>query len=522
MHALDITEYKRIEVQSSLDATKTQLERNKLGQFATPTALATDMLSYAQSLVARQVPLRFLDPAIGTGSFLSALLRTFPHSKIAEIVGYEIDPHYAYKAIELWDQNRLKLHIADFTRSSPPTTDDQKANLLICNPPYVRHHYLATYEKQRLQKITEQITGIKLSELCGLYCHFLCIAHAWMAEDAIAGWLIPAEFMDVNYGQQVKKYLLQHVTLLRVHRFDPKNAQFDDAIVSSAVIWFRKTAPQANHSVEFTYGGSLLQPKISRIIPLCELSYTAKWTQFNLIHSASKTNLKQLKLADLFEIKRGLATGANKFFILPKKQVVELNIPAAFFVPILPGPRYLQVNEVEADIDGNPMLENSCSLLNCNLSENVLKAYYPSLWRYLQTGIELGISQRYLCRHRSPWYLQENRPAALFLCTYMGRQSNKSDKPFRFILNHSRATAPNVYLMMYPKPLLKQAFVDDPLLIKALWQALNTIPSEQLMGEGRVYGDGLYKLEPRELANVSADKLLSELPALLPMRLCND
>ena len=76
--------------------------------------------------------------------------------------------------------------------------------MVICNPPYVRHHHLHNGEKTRLQLRTQQAIGIKMSGLAGLYCHFLGLSHAWMAEGGVAGWLIPSEFMDVNYGQTVK------------------------------------------------------------------------------------------------------------------------------------------------------------------------------------------------------------------------------------------------------------------------------------------------------------------------------
>ncbi len=48
---IDIIERRRLEVQNQLDSLKTQTERNKLGQFATPTVLATDILKYAKTLL---------------------------------------------------------------------------------------------------------------------------------------------------------------------------------------------------------------------------------------------------------------------------------------------------------------------------------------------------------------------------------------------------------------------------------------------------------------------------------------
>ena len=41
---------------------------------------------------------------------------------------------------------------------------------------------------------------------------------------------------------------------------------------------------------------------------------------------------------------------------------------------------------------------------------------------------------------------------------------------------------------------------------------LNTIAPEQLLDEGRVYGGGLHKLEPKELANVDASAIAELLP----------
>ena len=86
--------------------------------------------------------------------------------------------------------------------------------------------------------------GISVSGLAGLHCYFLCLAHEWMADDGLAAWLIPGEFMDVNYGRVVKEYLLNNVTLLKIHRFDPQDVQFDDALVTSTVVWFRNRLPR--------------------------------------------------------------------------------------------------------------------------------------------------------------------------------------------------------------------------------------------------------------------------------------
>lgn len=357
-HATADKEQKRLALQASLDAAKTQAERNRLGQFATPTPLAGDILQYAKTLLPRATQVRFIDPAIGTGAFYSALLKVFPKQRIAEAVGFELDPHYGRPAAQLWSDTGLTLELADFTHAEP----SPRFNVLICNPPYVRHHHLNNGEKTRLQVRTRQASGVKISGLSGLYCHFLGLSHAWMAEGGVAGWLIPSEFMDVNYGQAVKRYLLERVTLLHIHRFDPNDVQFADALVSSAIVWFRNEAPPAGHEVNFTFGGTLFEPRLSRHVSARALAREAKWTRFPVADVRSEDDVPTLSA--FFQIKRGLATGDNSYFILAEEEIAARGLPTEVFTPILPSPRYLQHDEVKPRKDGAPSM--SCRRARCS------------------------------------------------------------------------------------------------------------------------------------------------------------
>ncbi len=504
MIAITGREELRLAVQADLDAAKDQAQRNRMGQFATPTELAVEILEYARKHRNEDDRVRFIDPAIGTGAFYSALLKVFPKEQLTRAVGYEIDPHYGKPAARLWEDTALDVHLEDFTRAAPPS-DAEKFNLLICNPPYVRHHHIDGGDKQRLKVLVREACGIDMNGLAGLYCYFLGLSHQWMAEGGLAGWLIPSEFMDVNYGASVKRYLLDEVTLLHIHRFDPHEVQFGDALVSSSVVWFVKNTPPSLHKVRMTYGGSLLRPHQERIVPVETLRQDPKWTRYPMKERFSESHAPVL--ADFFTIKRGLATGNNGFFILKPEEIEERGLPAEVFRPILPSPRYLPEDEIRADAAGNPVLEHRSFLLDCRLPEETVKERYPTLDAYFEDGRARGIAGRYLCRRRSPWYTQELRPAAPFLCTYLGRSDKKKGRPFRFILNHSDATASNVYLMLYPKEGLDKVIAESPQLKRQVWDFLNSIAPKAMLNEGRVYGGGLHKLEPKELGRVPATVL---------------
>jgi len=446
---------------------------------------------------------RFFDPAIGTGSFYAALLSTHGRRPVVSAQGFEIDPHYGKPAQALWEGTPLNITLADFTRQAAPADAAKRPNLLICNPPYVRHHHLNGADKVRLQEAARAASHVELSGLAGLYCYFMSLAHSWMSEGGIAGWLIPSEFMDVNYGRALKAYLLREVTLLHIHRFDPNDVQFDDALVSSAVVWFKNAKPPADHAVTFSYGGTMEKPALSKRVPVRDVERADKWTRFPKQDAQAEHD--GYRLGDLFAIKRGLATGHNGFFILDEAKVQSLKLPAKFLRPILPSTRYIKADEINADGAGVPLLDKRLYLVDCDRPEDEIARDYPELWAYLQTGLE-HVAPRYLCRTRRNWYTQERRPAAPIVCTYIGR-SDHAGRPFRFLLNNSKATATNVYLCLYPQPLLAKELARDPAALRPLWQALNAIGRETLLGNGRVYGGGMHKLEPKELANVPADEL---------------
>lgn len=486
----------RLEAQRALDASRTLAERNRLGQFATPTGLARQVLRLGLSHLPPGEAVRFVDPALGTGAFYSALLAERGDRAVDRALGVELDPAVLAQARALWADTALQVRAGDFTTLSPGAED--RANLLIANPPYVRHHHLGRALKAQLQARAQAATGLRLSGLAGLYCAFLLLSRAWMAPGGLAVWLIPSEFMDVNYGDAVRRFLLEQVTLLRIHRADPEEMQFGDALVSSAVLVLRNTAPDGNHAVRFTYGGTLERPAVSRDVPARALAEQPRWTRYPR-EAPGSAEVEGTPLGALFTVRRGVATGGNALFVLDEARITALELPREHLRPILPPPRRLPVDRVEAREDGSPDLPDRRWLVSCALPEAELASRHPALWRHLQSGVP-GVASGYLCSRRSPWYAQESRAPAPLLCTYMGREDR--GRPFRFILNRSTAIAANVYLMLYPKPALAAAMGRDPELLTRIWRHLNGLAPAALVREGRVYGGGLFKLEPAELAAV--------------------
>jgi hypothetical protein len=61
--------------------------------------------------------------------------------------------------------------------------------------------------------------------------------------------------------------------------------------------------------------------------------------------------------------------------------------------------------------------------------------------------------------------------------------------------------------MLYPRETLERFISGDAGRARLVWELLSGIGSDVFRACGRVYGGGLYKLEPKELANVPVTQL---------------
>lgn len=380
------------EVQGQLDGEKSKQERNAMGQFATPYALAKDIAKVARTYFTSD-DVSFLEPSMGIGAFYAAFIEAFGN-KDQRAAGFEIDPHYALPAKELWTGKPIEITIGDFLSQAAP---EQKYDCILANPPYVRHHHIEQGRKAELQRQASEICGENVSGLTGLYCYFMMLSGKWLAEDGISCWLVPTEFMDVNYGQAVKAYLTSQVELLRIHRFEASDTRFDDALVSSCVVIFRKRKPSINHTVELTWGEDIKVPRHTKVMATASMQKERKWTGL-FAESESATSTHRHTIGDFFVARRGLVTGDNSFFILDDEAANRHGINSEFLFPIVPSPRYLEqgIESIGA--------QTGLNLFCCNMGMEALRKEYPSVAKYVEKGEASGCASGYICSKRTPWY----------------------------------------------------------------------------------------------------------------------
>ena len=175
------------------------------------------------------------------------------------------------------------------------------------------------------------MTSVKINGLAGLYVYFLLLATAWMEDGGYAAWLIPSEFMDVNYGVALKRFLTDRVTLIRAHRFDPERCSVRRCARVLGGAGLPKSCRQ--HAGMPLSSPSVVPsalPYAGDSIPLSQLRDSRKWTVYP---SHAKNDRRTFTdgegptLGDFFRIQRGIATGSNKFFVLDRADAERRRFP---------------------------------------------------------------------------------------------------------------------------------------------------------------------------------------------------
>jgi hypothetical protein len=499
-------EGERLKQQQRVDGSKSAFERNQMGQFSTPFVLADQMTEYALPLLTETSGvLKALEPACGSGVFLSALTKQCPNT--FSFLGVEVDRAYAEICQKLYKEGDVTVLIEDYFQFQGRQEWNGKFDLLLTNPPYVRHHHIDSLEKVKLQEKVQLLLNIQVSGLSGLYVYYLLLSDQLLKEGAIGSWLVPSEFLYTNYGKALREYLSQHVTLVRIHIFHSDDVQFDDALVSSCIVTYRKTTPSHSDSFDVTTG-SYDSPDL-----LCRRACTScdpseKWTFLDAEVSPASEGIL---LGDLFQVTRGIATGNNDFFILSPEDVASRKIEKSVLLPLIPSPRYVKEPIINADAAGFPLIEKAGYLLSISETPDEVERLYPSAFQYLNEGVEKRVHEGALCKGRKVWYFQERRAPPLYVASYMGRVANARGTAIHFHLNRSKGIVTNGFICLYPKSFLMKLLKGDNARQEELLEALNSITAESFTRGGRNYGGGLQKIEPNELGRIR----LSQIPKWL-------
>jgi hypothetical protein len=480
-----------------------QNERRRLGEFYTPKPIAEFMVAWA----VRDADSEVLDPGAGSGTFLVEAVRRLRSMgvqlPVERVVGVDVNPLAVLMAtlnlLRVEPGSRPRVLLADFLDLSPLTLGYFSS--VVCNPPYTRHHELSHEYKEKISRIVESETGLRLSRLSSLYLHFFLHASTFLCEGGRIAFITPSEWMEAGYGRPLR-LLLKHGLRLRVLLLFREDAlAFPGVLTRACITLAERGEPKGRalflklsrwprtdvllETVEKEEEGDLGWGRAKLVDPEL-LDPDRSWTP--LLEDRGTLPSRAVRLGEVAKVIRGVATGANEFFLLSETEARRYGIEREFLRLAIPSARAL------VKLGCIVFRQGDWSLLRaggekvyffwCRKRREELEG--TRALEYIKLGEGKGYHTRYLTRHRSEWWwLEQREPPDAFLI-YMFRRG------MRAVLNEAGALAPNTLHCVYFR---------ERSYAKAVLAYLNSSIALEL-AQLRIYGGGMRKLEPREAEEI--------------------
>jgi adenine-specific DNA-methyltransferase len=426
-------------------------------------------------------PRSILDPACGLGIFYDEMTRITQDRKF-QYTGYEIDGKILTYLEHDVEKTNLKVIHGDYLEADIGLYDG-----IICNPPYLR--FQKFLKRHDILPRIERDTGRKLAGHSNIASVFLVKALNELSPGGSLAFIMPFEFFNTGYGEEIKKNLLEDHLLKQIVIFSNEREIFPDAITTVCVLLCKNDRKEEPIRITQIGGNdeireiSDISQYYQREISSTDLPCSKKWTPvIRSLLSGRETPDGFCELSMYGAFSRGIATGVNSFFSLSKSKIAELNIGNNNLCKCITKSR--QVRKAIFTEDDFSRLHHADNPVYCL---DVKDHGGRGVRDYILQGEKSGYHERYLTRMTKPWYQIEHRRPAPILFGVFNRGRLK------VVRNYTTAISFTCFHSFHPN-MSGERFTN-----KLFVYLFSDVGQEIIKANKRTYGDNLDKYEPGDL-----------------------
>ena len=413
-----------------------------LGQVYTKPAVADFMVR----LFTITGKARVLDPCFGRGVFVKSLLAN------TEFVvdGVEIDGA-SYAGFDNPDERRCRLMNCDFFDI------EETFDGIIMNPPYVRQEELDKLASLGVtkQKLQSACWMMNISTKANLYMYFILRAILLLREGGELIAIFPNSWTNTPVGRQFSEQMKLHGSITDFINVEGEAFEGSPMVDVCILKYVKGIRGKTNYqTMRITQDDNLLIETVEQ--------------------QKNEASDNLVRLRSVANIRRGITTGANKFFVNPplftQTHVVNILSSPKDFTGYTT--KHCRQDKLLAIKSGDNLSEEEDTYLE-NSANVIVKECKPLT---LKSLIDEG----------QPWYYITVPETAQIVFSYIVRNNLK------FVLNEEKCNVRDNFYMISSR--------NDSLLLMALLN--NYYVYKQLENLGKSYGKGLLKLQKYDIDEI--------------------
>lgn len=472
-------------------------ERRPFGAYYTPRTV-TDTLAQWAIRDAGEV---ILEPGFGGCGFLEASQTRIEalgaDDPFANIYGCDKDPGaFAILGHKIGDNTHTERFIlGDFLCLRPENFKVSGFDVVIGNPPYVSLHSMSP--QQRAAAVGAMTLGrFKLDKRASLWAYFVLHALTFLRQGGRCAWVLPSSYLHAEYARDIRLQLKKKFTRLVEITLEQRLFSSEGAKERTVVVLaegFESCTGEARIQRLHATDAAELEVAVTSLAnsnptAISSESFLSPLTAAMSLLDGVRSKQACRKLGEFLDVKIGIVTGANDFFIKNAADWKEHGIAENALRPILA--KFSQVSGLELSL--KDLSENRANGLKCLLLDGNNKGQMAEeVDRYLAGFPDEKKEKNATFKKRSNWYSPDDGRTPDGFFSYM------CDHGPRLALNPAKTTSTNTIHRIY--------FNDDIDEIRRKAIAMSMLSTvTQLSAElvGRSYGSGVLKLEPSEVRQI--------------------
>lgn len=462
------------------------------GGYYTPPELSDFILKWAFSDGHKQ---NILEPSCGNGNFIENLLNDYEDC-FSNCTAIELNEEEAEKAREkVRNHEKIQIKASDFFYEFNWQLKNERFDLIIGNPPYIRYQYLSKEQRETQSDILTS-NGMKSNKLINAWVSFLVACVEMLDENGKIGMVIPAELMQVAYAEDLRLFLTENLGKITIITF--KELVFPD--VQQEVVLFlgekrheAETVENKISVIECTNSYTLEEEYEEIPFEYKDVDHTKdKWTKFFLSNNeierinAIKEDHKFIPLKKIADVDIGITTGNNKYFSV-KKETVEQYDLSSITLPLIGRSAHAHgIYFIEPDWQEN--VDKGLAAQLVYFPDENMDNFPEGHKAYIKWGEENRHNEGYKLGLRNHWY---HIPSVWAPDAFILRRNDKYPK---FVLNEINAVSTDT--------MHRVRFREGVDRRKSLLAYYNSITFAFTEIEGRSYGGGVLEVLPGEIEKI--------------------